>query len=91
LLDDLICADPSWIGCWRDRLALKSATVAARVLGRNDEEDALRDAVLLTPADGDPGPAGKLFLATRLLARQSRMTGTPLVKELATLFSIRMG
>jgi hypothetical protein len=59
------------------------------MLGRNEEEDALRDAVLLTPADGDPGPAGKLFLATRLLARRSRMPGTPLVKELAALLSIR--
>jgi len=88
-LDDLIRADPPWIGCWRDRLALKSAAVAARMLGRNEEEDALRDAVLLTPADGDPGPAGRLLLATRLLARQSRTPGTPLVEELATLLSIR--
>jgi hypothetical protein len=28
------------------------------------EESALRDAVLLTAAGDDPGPAGKLFLAT---------------------------
>ncbi len=75
-LDDLICADPQWIGCWRDRLALKSAVVVAKMLGRNEEEDALRDAVLLTPADGDPGPAGKLFLATRMLARRAAMPGT---------------
>lgn len=88
-LDDLICADPPWLGCWRDRLALKSAAVAARMLGRNEEEDALRDAVLLTPADGDPGPAGKLFLATRMLARRAAMPGTAFVKELATLFAIR--
>ena len=88
-LDDLIRANPPWIGCWRDRLALKSAAVAARMLGRNEEDDALRDAVLLTPADGDPGPAGKLFRATRLLARRSQMPVTPFVKELATLFSIR--
>ena len=59
------------------------------MLGRNEEDDALRDAVLLTPADGDPGPAGKLFRATRLLARRSQMPVTPFVKELATLFSIR--
>lgn len=88
-LDDLICADPQWIGCWRDRLALKSAAVAARMLGRNEEEDALRDAVLLTPADGDPGPAGKLFLAARMLARQTAMPGTAFVSELAELLSIR--
>lgn len=88
-LDDLIRAEPPWIGCWRDRLALKSAAVAARMGGRAEEEDALRDAVLLTPANGDPGPAGRLYLATRLLARRSQMPGTPFVKELATLFSIR--
>ncbi|MGV1833118.1 DUF1403 family protein [Agrobacterium vitis] len=49
-LDDLIRADPPWLGCWRDRLALKSAAVAARMVGRNEEETALRDAVLLTAA-----------------------------------------
>jgi len=36
-LDDLIRADPQWLGCWRDRLALKSAAIAARMLGRNEE------------------------------------------------------
>lgn len=88
-LDDLIRADPQWLGCWRDRLALKSAAVAARMLGRNEEEDALRDAVLLTPEKGDPGPAGKLFLATRMLARRTSMPGTAFVRELAELLSIR--
>ncbi|MGV1822678.1 DUF1403 family protein [Agrobacterium sp. CG160-95] len=88
-LDDLIRSDTLWIGCWRDRLALKSAAVAARMLGRNEEEAALRDAVLMTAADGDPGPAGKLYLATRLLCRRSQMPGTPFVKELTTLCSIR--
>ncbi len=38
-LDDLIRADPPWLGCWRDRLALKSAAVAARMHGRNGEEN----------------------------------------------------
>lgn len=88
-LDDLIRADPPWLGCWRDRLALKSAAVAARMLDRNEEENALRDAVLLTPANGDPGPAGKLFLATRMLARRTAMPGTAFVRELAELLSIR--
>lgn len=88
-LDDLIRADPPWLGCWRDRLALKSAAVAARMFGRNEEEDALRDAVLLTPANGDPGPAGKLFLATRMLTRRTAMPGTAFVGELAELLSIR--
>lgn len=87
-LDDLIRADPPWFGCWRDRLALKSAAVAARMLGRNDEEHALRDAVLLTAAGDDSGPAGKLFLATRMMARQSGTVTTPFVKELVALLGM---
>jgi len=87
--DDLIRADPQWIGCWRDRLALKSAAVAAKMLGRREEENALRDAVLLTVAGDDPGPAGNLFLATRTLTRQSGAITTPFVKELCALVGIR--
>lgn len=90
-LDDLIRANPPWIGCWRDRLALKSATVAAKMLGRNEEEHALRDAILLTTTGDDPGPGGKLFLATRMLARQSATITTPFVKEVAALLGMTWG
>ncbi|KAA3509729.1 DUF1403 family protein [Agrobacterium vitis] len=88
-LNDMVRAEPKWIGCWRDRLALKSATVAARMIGRDEKESAIRDAVLLTAAGDDPGPAGKLFLATRLLTRRSGTITTPFVKELSTLLGIR--
>ncbi len=60
-LDDLIRSDPPWLGCWRDRLALKSAAVAAKMLGRNEDEHALRDAILLTAKGNDPGPAESCF------------------------------
>ncbi|MVA27265.1 DUF1403 family protein [Agrobacterium vitis] len=88
-LDDLILADTPWLGCWRDRLALKSAAVAARMLGRKEEETAIRDAVLLTATGGDPGPAGKLFLATRMLTRRSDTIGSVFVKELAGMLELR--
>lgn len=88
-LDDLLRVDPPWLDCWRDRLALKSAAVAAKMVGRNEEEHALRDALLLTAAGGDPGPAGKLFFATRMLTRRSGTITTPFVQELAALFGIR--
>jgi hypothetical protein len=88
-LDDLVRGNPPWLGCWRDRLALKSAAVAARMLGRNEEESALRDAVLLTVAGDDPGPAGKLFLATRMLTRRSGPVTTSVVKDIADLFGLR--
>jgi hypothetical protein len=88
-LDDLIRADPLWLGCWRDRLALKSAAVAAKMVGRDEEETVIRNAVLLTAAGDDSGPAGKLFLATRMLTRQSGTITTPFVKELYALLGIR--
>lgn len=61
-LDDLVRSAPVWAGCWRSRQALKCAAAAVRLIGRNEDEAALRDAVLLTAVGGDPGPAGKLFL-----------------------------
>ncbi|RKF41934.1 hypothetical protein BCY90_16520 [Agrobacterium deltaense] len=88
-LDDLMHADPPWLGCWRDRLALKSAAIAARMVGRSEEEIAIRDAVLFTAAGDDPGPAGKLFLATRLLSRRSGTLGSPFVREIADLLDLR--
>ena len=87
-LDDLIRAEPPWLGCWRDRLALKSAAIAARMLGRSEEETAIRDAVLLTSSGDDPGPAGKLFLATRIPARRTGTLATPFVKELVALLGM---
>ena len=88
-LDDLIRAELPWLGCWHDRLALKSAAVAAKMLGRSEEEGTIRDAVLLTVAGDDSGPAGKLFLATRMLTRQSGTITTTFVKELCALLGIR--
>ncbi|MUO80231.1 DUF1403 family protein [Agrobacterium vitis] len=87
-LDDLIRGDPPWLGCWRDRLALKSAAIAARMYGRSEDEHALRDALLLTAPGDDPGPAGKLFLATRMLSRQTGTITTPFIQELAALLDL---
>ncbi|MCH2396513.1 DUF1403 family protein, partial [Oceanibaculum sp.] len=67
-LDDLVRSEPSWAGCWRERQALKSAVSAVRLTGRNEDEQALRDAVLLTASGDDPGPAGKIFLAYKRFA-----------------------
>lgn len=70
-LDDLIRAAPAWAGCWRARQALKCAVVAVRLIGRTEDEHALRDALLLTAAGDDPGLAGRAFLAfKRLSARK---------------------
>ncbi|WP_245470319.1 DUF1403 family protein, partial [Mesorhizobium sp. M7A.F.Ca.MR.362.00.0.0] len=57
-------------GAWRQRLALSAAAVTAKQAGRVEDENALRDAVLLTrPGDFlSVGPAGLLLLAWRRLA-----------------------
>lgn len=72
-LDNLVRSSPDWAGAWRQRLALKSASAALRLLGRREEEGALRDAHFFRAAADDPGPAGNLLLAWRRLA--SRSTG----------------
>jgi hypothetical protein len=87
-LDNLVHCDPPWLGSWRSRCP-KSAAVAAGMLGRSEDENAIRDAVLLTAAGDDPCPAGKLFLATRMLAHRSGTITTPFVTDLAALLEMR--
>lgn len=70
-LDNLVRCDPPWAGAWRARLALSCAAAAARQSGRPEDEAALRDAWMLRPPDGDPGPAGRLLAAWRRLAARS--------------------
>lgn len=87
-LDDLVRSDPVWAGCWRSRQALKCAAAAVRLMDRNEDEHALRDAVLLTAPGDDPGPAGKLFLATRKVSDRTGGITTAFVKELAELLAL---
>lgn len=56
---------------WRERLALASAAAIARLQGRVEDEAALRDHLYLTRPGDDPGPAGKLLEAWRVLAEGS--------------------
>ncbi|RUW90238.1 DUF1403 family protein [Mesorhizobium sp. M7A.F.Ca.US.010.02.1.1] len=72
-LDNLVRSSPDWAGVWRQRLALKSASAAIRLLGRREEEGALRDAHFFRAGGDNPGPAGNILLAWRRLA--SRSTG----------------
>jgi hypothetical protein len=87
-LDDLVRLDPVWAACWRSRQALKCAA-AVRLMGRNEDEHALRDAVLLTAAGDDPGPAGNLFLATQKVSGRTGSVTTPFIKELAEVMALR--
>jgi hypothetical protein len=46
---------------WRDRLALTAAEICVGHSGRREGACALRDALHLTKAGDDPGPAGRVF------------------------------
>ena len=87
-LDDLVRSEPPWAGCWRERQALKCAAAAVRLSGRNEDEAALRDAVLLTAAGDDPGPAGKMFLAYKRLATRKPGFSEKQVEDLADLMGL---
>ncbi|WP_434730622.1 DUF1403 family protein [Rhizobium binae] len=90
-LDDLVRAEPVWAGCWRSRQALKCAAAAVRLMGRNEDEHALRDAVLLTAVGDDPGPAGKVFSAYKRIATRKPGFSSKGVAELADLLGLAWG
>lgn len=71
-LDNMVRQDVPWAGVWRQRLALRSAAAAVNLIGRREDEFALRDTHYLRSAGDDPGPAGHILMAWRRLA--SRMT-----------------
>lgn len=88
-LDDLARADLPWAGCWRQRLALRAAHSAVQLIGRNEGEGGLRDAVLLTVLGNDPGPAGTMYLAFQKLAAKKRPISSKGLEELAALMGVR--
>jgi hypothetical protein len=88
-LDDLVRAAPVWAGCWRGRQALACAVSAVRLMGRDEEQAALRDAILLTADEDDPGPAGRLVLAFQRLAAKRRTMNSRILEDLAGLMGLR--
>ncbi|UXT00451.1 DUF1403 family protein [Agrobacterium tumefaciens] len=90
-LDDLIRSEPAWVGCWRQRLALRCVQSAVQLIGRNEGEAGLRDAVLLTASGDDPGPAGAMVLAFQKLAAKTRPIGSKVLQDLAALIDLRSG
>ena len=87
-LDDLVRLDPAWAGCWRSRQALKCAAAAVRLMGRNEDEHALRDAALLTAPGDNPGPAGKVVLAFKKGSKRKPAFSATAVAEMADLFGL---
>jgi uncharacterized protein DUF1403 len=87
-LDDLVRSQPAWAGCWRSRQALQCAAAAVRLMGRNEDEHALRDALLLTAPGDDSGPAGKVFLAFKRVSAKYPGFSSKHVAELADLLGL---
>ncbi|WP_420963358.1 DUF1403 family protein [Brucella sp. IR073] len=88
-LDGLIRGGPEWTGLWRARMALKAAAVSTSLLGKPEEEGALRDAVCLTRPGEDPGPAGRVLLAWRRLGRHSGAIDGDVLASIAELFGAK--
>jgi hypothetical protein len=53
---------------WRQRLALACAEAVVVQIGRSEDKAALRDHLYLTRPGDDPGPAGNVLAAWRMLA-----------------------
>ena len=67
---------------WRDRLALAAAETCAAMAGRREGACALRDALHLTRAGDDPGPAGRILRQwSRAVARPVSVAGLGRVLE----------
>jgi len=70
-LDAFLRLAPPWAGVWRRRLALQAAAASMRLIGRREDEAALRDAWALRRPGDDPGPAGRVLGAWRSLSERS--------------------
>ncbi|OJU67020.1 MAG: hypothetical protein BGO05_29500 [Rhizobiales bacterium 63-7] len=89
-LDAFLRSEPAFAGCWRQRLALANAAAAVRLLGRREDEAALRDAIHLSGPEADPGPAGRVALAFRKLAGPAPPVQSAVILEIAGLLDIRL-
>jgi hypothetical protein len=87
-LDNLVQAEPEWSSAWRHRLALKAASASMKLIGRTEDEAALRDAWLLRQPGDEPGPAGNVLGAWRRLAGRSLPPGVEDLRTAAALLGV---
>lgn len=87
-LDNLVRAELEWNGAWRHRLALKAAAASMMLIGRSEDEAALRDAWLLRQPGDEPGPAGNVLAAWRRLVGRSLPPGVEEVQTVAALLGV---
>ncbi|MFC5842800.1 DUF1403 family protein [Aminobacter ciceronei] len=87
-LDNLVQAEPAWSGAWRHRLALKAASACMTLIGRSEDEAALRDVWLLRQPGDEPGPAGNVLAAWRRLASRLTPPGVEDLQAVAALLGV---
>ncbi|MEW9612396.1 DUF1403 family protein [Shinella sp. S4-D37] len=86
----LSAALPGW-ALPRARASDEVAAAAVRQRGRSEDKPALRDALLLTAAGDDPGPAGKVLLAYKRLCARKPAFSLKAVAEFADLSGLAWG
>lgn len=87
-LDNLVRSEPEWNGAWRHRLALRAAAACMKLIGRSEDEAALRDAWLLRQPGDEAGPAGNVLAAWRRLAGRSLPPGVEDLQTAAGLLGV---
>ncbi|MER9443386.1 DUF1403 family protein [Mesorhizobium sp. M0340] len=87
-LDNLVQAEPEWSGAWRHRLALRAASACIKLIGRSEDEAALRDAWLVRRSGDEPGPAGNVLAAWRRLAGRTLPPATGDLQAVAALLGV---
>ena len=90
-LDAFLRLAPSWAGVWRRRLALQAAAASLALIGRREDEAALRDAWTLRRSGDDPGPAGRILAAWRALSERSNPLAPERVEAAAAGFGLALG
>lgn len=87
-LDNLVQAEPEWSGAWRHRLALRAAATCIKLIGRAEDEAALRDAWLVRQSGDEPGPAGNVLAAWRRLAGRTLPPAADDLRAVAALLGV---
>ncbi len=82
-LDQIVRAGPAWLGVLRMRLALRAGVFTVRLMRLKADEAELRDALHLTRAGDDPGPAGRLHQLWRTFASRPTRLAAETIKEVA--------
>ena len=90
-LDACLRLAPPWAGVWRNRLALTAAAASMRLIGRREDEAALRDDLALRRPADDPGPAGRALVVWRSLRERSDPRSAERVEAAAVGFGLATG